>query len=219
MWRKEIVPHILGPLDAEDAAAAAVCSQWLAGWKATNQPRRGLKQVQLDFPEELVSSDLQMAATPDGRLVVSYDVDLVSAGSKVHILDRSMRVLQTMPGKYRGSLAASDDSICHLRPALCRSSHDGTVDAEYQLEGYGFFSPVLAPGGLLVCILSPEIILQYHDEIIALDAQTMQLRHRFGEGMLNDAQHLCVGGCTGCLRCGCSSSAPTAYGPSRSSIA
>ena len=112
----DLVPHILGPLDAEDAAAAAVCSQWLAGWKATNQPRRRLKQVPLDFPEELVSSDLQMAATPDGRLVVSYDVDLVSAGSKVHILDRSMRVLQTMPGKYRGSLAASDDSISTQPP-------------------------------------------------------------------------------------------------------
>ena len=49
----DLVPHILGPLDAEDGAAAAVCSQWLAGWKETNEPRRRLKEVPLDLPEEL----------------------------------------------------------------------------------------------------------------------------------------------------------------------
>ena len=27
----DLVPHILGPLKAEDGAAAAVCSQWLEG--------------------------------------------------------------------------------------------------------------------------------------------------------------------------------------------
>ena len=36
----DLTPNILGPLLAEDGAAAAVCSQWLAGWKATNKPRR-----------------------------------------------------------------------------------------------------------------------------------------------------------------------------------
>ena len=43
----DLVPHILGPLEAEDGAAAAVCSQWLDGWKATNEApwRRRLKQV------------------------------------------------------------------------------------------------------------------------------------------------------------------------------
>jgi hypothetical protein len=32
------------------------------------------------------------------------------------------------------------------------------------------------------------------DEIIALDAQTMQLRQRFGRGLLSDAEQLAVGG-------------------------
>ena len=32
------------------------------------------------------------------------------------------------------------------------------------------------------------------DEIIALDAQTLQLRHRFGLGLLKDTQQLAVGG-------------------------
>ena len=90
----DLVPHILGPLDAEDGAAAAVCSQWLAGWKATNEapwPRRRLKQVPLELPGELAQSvgqlgehgSLKMASTPDGRL-------LVHAGSVLRILDRSM---------------------------------------------------------------------------------------------------------------------------------
>ena len=92
----DLVPHILGPLEAEDGAAAAVCSLWLDGWKATNEPRRRLKQVPLDLPEELVTDDgLQMAATPDGRL-------LVDTGSELHILDRSMRVLQAVAGGYGG---------------------------------------------------------------------------------------------------------------------
>ena len=82
----DLVPHILGPLEAEDGAAAAVCSQWLAGWKATNEPGRRLKQVLLNLPEDLgTTHGLQMAGTPEGRLAVRE-------GPKVHILDRSMRV-------------------------------------------------------------------------------------------------------------------------------
>ena len=33
----DLVPHILGPLEAEDGAAAAVCSLWLTGWKASTE--------------------------------------------------------------------------------------------------------------------------------------------------------------------------------------
>ena len=52
----DLVPSILGPLEAKDGAAAAVCSQWLAGWLATNEPpwpRRRLKQVPLELPEKI----------------------------------------------------------------------------------------------------------------------------------------------------------------------
>ena len=80
---------------------------------------------------------------------------------------------------------------------MCRSSHDGTIDAEYRLEGFHFFCPVLAPGGLLFCVIFKDDDLDgepvpEHDEIIALDAQTLQLRHRFGLGLLNDANQLAV---------------------------
>ena len=189
----DLVPHILGPLEAEDGAAAVVCSQWLAGWKATNEPRRRLKQVPLDLPEELgTTCGLQMAATPDGRLVVRED-------TKVCILDRSMRVLDTLFGGYSGSLAANDDSIFHIKPSdagdevLKRCSHDGTLAAEYQLEGCEFYCPVLAPGGLLFCVMF-ESDGELDQDIIALDAQTLQLRHRFGLGLLGDAHQLVVAG-------------------------
>ena len=76
---------------------------------------------------------------------------------------------------------------------LHRSSHDGTVEAEYQLEGYRFCSPMLAPGGLLFCAIYVGHAGD-RDEIIALDAQTLQLRHRFGLGLLNDARELALVG-------------------------
>ena len=114
----DLLPCILGPLETEDGAAAAVCSQWLAGWTATNEApwRRRLKQVPLDVPEELcISDELQMTATPDGRLVVFASSEDVS---EVHILDRSMRVLQTLAGEYNvvpplpsATIAADDASI------------------------------------------------------------------------------------------------------------
>ena len=185
----DLVPAILGPLEAEDGAAAAVCSQWLAGWNATNEPRRRLKQVPLDFPEEFVTDEIHMAATPDGRLVMCD-------GSEVRILDRSMRVQQTVAGEHESVIAASDESIFHCvnGGGLHRSSHDGTPAAEYQLEGYGFYSPVLAPGGLLFCVIFRDVGGTDQDEIIALDAQTLQPRHRFGLGLLNDANQLAVVG-------------------------
>ena len=39
----DLVPHLLAPLQLEDGAAAAVCSRWAEGWKATSESRRRLK--------------------------------------------------------------------------------------------------------------------------------------------------------------------------------
>ena len=205
----DLVPHILGPLKAEDGAVAAVCSQWLAGWMATNEApwRRRLKQVPLAIPEDIVASTpcagLQIAATPDGRLYVRTK-------NVLHILDRSMRVLQTLGGDpddntyrlgWRSAVAADGASIFVCSPdpegvGVLRFSHDfETRAAEYQLEGHQFCSPVLAPGGLLFCVMFNQIDDEGDsDEIIALDAQTLQLRHRFGLGLLYGAGQLAVGG-------------------------
>ena len=229
----DLMPHILGPLVAEDGAAAAVCSQWLAGWKATNEPRRRLKRVPIDFPEkrrcvrtgggglevrELLTGRLWMAATPDGRLVVTTPTEMV-------IRDRSMRVLQSWTftdNVYNGlthngntcsvdqsgelcfvvcvggsMVAANEDSIFSCADAkLLRSTQPSRNDrlvAEYRLEGYNFNGAVLAPGGLLFSVIFDEDDTKL-DEIIALDAQTLQLRYRFGLGLFYDARQLAVVG-------------------------
>ena len=36
----DLLPHLLAPLQLQDGAAAAVCSQWANGWKATSEGRR-----------------------------------------------------------------------------------------------------------------------------------------------------------------------------------
>ena len=216
----DLVPPILAPLKAEDGAAAAVCSQWLDGWKATNEPRRRLKQVPLDLPEKLVSwlgtsyagydGCLQMVATSDGRLAIH-------TGSGVRFYDRSMseRSRAQEDRDYPGYFFAADDASLFFSTTdadvpevsvLRRTSYDGTVAAEYRLEGHGFSRPVLAPGGLLFCVLyNEDDDLGWDDdlgrptpattnEIAALDAQTLQLRHRFGLGLFNDAGQLVVAG-------------------------
>ena len=188
----DLLPSILGPLETEDGAAAAVCSQWLAGWTATNEPRRRLKQVAFNFPEELCNAEMQITSTPDGRLVVGT----CSTAGVLYILDRSMRVLQRVPGHWDGGIAANDDSLfaCLLDDAaVCRYPHDGAAATEYRLDGYTFWAPALAPGGLLFCVMSDQTDDYFsRTEIIALDAQTLQLRHRFGLGLLNDAHQLAV---------------------------
>ena len=186
----DLVPSILAQLGAEDGAAAGVCTQWLVGWKATSESRRRLKQVPLDLPEELITGvKLKMTGTPDGRLVVD-------TGSTVHILDRSMRVLQTAARSHYNLIAADDDSIFSSTAdgtTLLRCTYDGTTVAEFELEGYSFGYGVLAPGNLLFTVVRHERTNEATDEydyqpseIIALDAQTLQLRHRFGRGLLDE---------------------------------
>jgi len=105
----DLVPHLLAPLQLEDGAAAAVCSRWADGWKATSEGRRRLTQVALDFPEHLLgrrAESFEMAAIPGGNehLVVHSD-------TAVDILARDMSIvkffeLPTSSGS--GPIAASE---------------------------------------------------------------------------------------------------------------
>ena len=84
----DLVPHLLAPLLMEDGAAAAVCSRWAEGWKATSEGRRRLRKVALDFPEDLLGkSSFGMAVVPGGneRLVVNSDtaVDILALDMSV----------------------------------------------------------------------------------------------------------------------------------------
>ena len=80
----DLVPHLLAPLQLEDGAAAAVCSRWAEGWKATSEGRRRLRKVAFDFPHEdlLGEEPYDMAVVP-GELIVR-------SGDTVRILGRDM---------------------------------------------------------------------------------------------------------------------------------
>ena len=56
----DLVPHLLAPLQLEDGAAAAVCSRWAEGWKATSEGRRRLTRVAFDFPRAVSYTHLTL---------------------------------------------------------------------------------------------------------------------------------------------------------------
>ena len=74
--------------------------------------------------------------------------------------------------------------------------YDGTEVARYEDPDKGIATPTLAPGGLLFCSLFAVDAEDNstHDEIVALDAQTLQPRHRFGLSLLNEAWGMAVVG-------------------------
>ena len=70
-------------------------------------------------------------------------------------------------------------------------THDGTKVAMWHDPNRYIAFPTLAPGGPLFCVLYGD---EEQDEIVALDAQTLQPRHRFGLSLLNDARGMVVVG-------------------------
>ena len=74
-----------------------------------------------------------------------------------------------------------------------RLTYDGTEITNWEDPDKFCTYPVLAPGGLLFCVLVDDDDYT-QDEIVALDAQTLQPRHRFGLSLLNDARAMAVAG-------------------------
>ena len=189
----DLVPHLLAPLQLEDGAAAAVCSRWAEGWKATSEGRRRLTRVAFDFPRDLLGENLMsMAVVPGGdELVVRSD-------TTVRILGRDMGTVSSfeMPGSA-GSITASEEFIYATADRDVRCfTHAGTEVAKWEDPDKLVCWPVLGPGGLLFCNLyeedeegNPE-----QDEIVAFDSKTLQPRHRFGLSLLNNAGGMAVVG-------------------------
>ena len=117
------------------------------------------------------------------------------SGTTLRIFGRDMSVVSSfeLPTFY-GYIAASEKFVY----AACDSeritslTHDGTEVAKFNADKW-VHSVVLGPGGLLFCNLYEEGEPE-QDEIVALDAQTLQPRHRFGLSLLNDACGLAVVG-------------------------
>ena len=185
----DLVPHLLAPLQLADCAAAAVCSRWANGWKATSEGRRRLTRVAFDFPRDLLSSHcLEMAVIPGDELVVRSDFTV-----RTFARDMSSGGSFEMPNGP-GDIAASEQFFYTTGPdhEVCRHTHDGTVVASYgNQDTPQVYAPVLAPGGLLFGVLGDDDD-SGKDEIIALDAQTLQYRYRFGLSLLSGACGLVV---------------------------
>ena len=201
----DLAPHLLGLLQLEDGAAAAVCSLWAEGWKATSEGRRRLTRVAFDFPQELLVDLKNMAVIPgdNERLVVS-------SGYTVDILDRRLSTVTSFIADEPSSAITADEQWLYGSSSvdpriLCRLTHCGT-EITYYADQDGdagcVYCPVRAPGGLLFCVryemaVDDEYEQDNHyelDEIIALDAHSMQLRYRFGKSLFNDARGLAVVG-------------------------
>ena len=189
----DLVPHLLAPLQLEDGAAAAVCSRWAEGWKATCEGRRRLRKVALDTPQDLLGENMAVVPGDDKQLVVR-------SGDTVRILSRDMSIVSSfeMPTSF-GSVAASEEFIYATHYIdyinhITSFTHDRTEVVNYRDQDHKCISSLtLAPGGLLLCLLYDEFD-DMQDEIVALDAQTLQPRHRFGLSLLNEAWGMAVVG-------------------------
>ena len=197
----DLLPHLLAPLQLQDGAAAAVCSQWANGWKATSEGRRRLTRVAFDFPQNLLGTlvaecsadSLGMAVIPGG----DEQQLLVRSGSTVRILARgrsSGTSFELRDG--RADIAASQQflyvTVLYENRLYCLT-HDGTEVASYEDQRKFISCPVLGPDGLLFCVLFDEDD-ETQDEIVALDAQTLQPRHRFGLSLLSGVRGMVLVG-------------------------
>ena len=186
----DLVPHLLAPLQLADCAAAAVCSRWANGWKATSEGRRRLTRVAFDFPRDLLSSHcLEMAVIPGDELVVRSDFTV-----RTFARDMSSGGSFEMPNGP-GDIAASEQFlyISGLGFDVRSLTYTGTEVACYDDPDRRISCPTLAPGGLLFCVLS-DLDDDTQDEIIALDAQTLQPRYRFGLSLVSSACGMVVVG-------------------------
>ena len=99
-----------------------------------------------------------------------------------------------MPTSF-GNLAASQEFIyaTEAENDIRCFTHACTEVARWEDPDKYVAWPVLGPGGLLFCNLYEEGKPE-QDEIVALDAQTLQPRSRFGLSLLNDAGGMAVVG-------------------------
>ena len=199
----DLVPHLLAPLELEDGAVASVCSQWAAGWKASSEGRRRLIRVPFEFPVHLLGkSSLCMAVMPDldtwrqdpneQQLAVSFN------SRTVQTLHRGMRSCDWswMSLPRFGEMAASAQFLYTTSASGVRCfTHDGSMVEDCVFPDKVACCPVLGPD-LLFCVLydedSEEETADQNDEIVALDAQTLQPLYRFGLSLFDDACGLAV---------------------------
>ena len=211
----DLLPHLLSSLQLKDGAAAAVCSQWADGWEATNEVRSHLTRVPFDFPQDLLepqpdgrSRHLHLAVIPgdNEQLVVTRDGQR-DGQHEVRILARNLSTVASFHCTVSIGSIVADEQFIYLVDSdirVSRLTHGGTAVApQYVLPDIydasetdtSFITDlVLAPGGLLFCVLGHEYPADDPwDEILALDAQSLELRYRFGRSLgMNYARGMVV---------------------------
>ena len=180
---RDLSPHVLAPLQLEDGAAAAVCSLWAEGWKATSEGRHRLTRVAFDLPADVLEDldGIEVIPGEDEQLVVR------SAFGPMRILDRSMSTVTRQLSLFTVTLLQSRMRIGPFYGGSSASS----VHKQPSAFTYGEHS-VLGPGGLLFCIdgfLYGEV-----DEIVVFDPPFERFResNRFGKSLLHGARGLAV---------------------------
>lgn len=183
-----LVPELMELLALEQRAAMAVCKAWYRGWRDTGAARRQLRPATLpeaDF--ELAGSVL--AAHPDGeRLVVKRDREL-------RIVGRQMQTLHTHALPWSaGYTAVGHDALFVVRagmPSVYRFALDGFAQqAVINDEANGMFHNLaLAPTGVLFALR-----YDHSFEVLAFDATSLALRHRFGRSHFDHATGMAVVG-------------------------
>ena len=184
---RDLSPHVLAPLQLEDGAAAAVCSLWAEGWKATSEGRRRLTRVAFDLPADVLEDldGIEVIPGEDEQLVVR------SAFGPMRILDRSMSTVTRQLSLFTVNL---------LQSRMCIGPYNGTsVQKQPSAFTYGGHS-VLGPGGLLFMAYSDDMdmykSLPYGevDEIVVFDPPFERFResNRFGKSLLHGARGLAV---------------------------
>jgi hypothetical protein len=112
----DLLMHLLAPLDICDGAAAAVCSAWSRAWTATNDSRRGLREVPLEALD-FEWADAVIAVFPDGDRLLAW----VHGEDQLRIVDSSMRTVERLPFVFPvGDLATDGHSIFVTHAHLAR---------------------------------------------------------------------------------------------------
>jgi hypothetical protein len=187
----DLIPYLFASLEIQDWAAACVCKAWQQGWADTAQQRRGLRAGrQLGEPGFALygAAHSGMAAHPSGEwLAISRDWDMV-------LLDPAMRTIKTLDDVGRiESIAVSDEFIyiTHAQSPGIQSYNarppfawvrENTLEDENHM---GMRFPCLGPNSMLYAIAFHDVE-DYEDgatdEVLAVDAGTLDLRLRFGGG-------------------------------------
>ena len=163
------------------------------GERLEGNQRGALTRVAFEFPDDLLGTcSFNIGVVPGGN----EQQMVVKSGSTVRILDRNMNMSSGTSFELpldMGDLAASEQFLYTTgsdNKVRCLT-HDGTLVASYGDQDRPIFAPVRAPGGLLFVVLGDDDD-SGKDEIIALDAQTLQYRYRFGLSLLRYACGLVV---------------------------